>query len=251
MSRTHTGESSLARAIRVLASFGPDETVLSVSAIARRSELHVATASRIVGELVSQGLLERGPNRDVRIGVRLWELASRASPTMTLHQAAMPFLTDIHAVVNHHVQLGVLDGDDVLFIERLSARDPVINYTRIAGRIPLHASSSGQVLLAFGASELQARVLAGSLATYTEHTIANSDDLRRALDDVTRHGYALLRGHIHPDAAGLAVPVSDPLNHVVAALSVIVPNDEHVAGYVPLLLAAARGIRRALTPART
>lgn len=250
MSRTHTGESSLARAIRVLAAFGPDETVLSVSAIARRSELHVATASRIVAELVSHGLLERGPNRDVRIGVRLWELASRASPTLTLHQAAMPFLTDIHAVVNHHVQLGVLDGDDVLFIERLSARDPVINYTRIAGRIPLHASSSGQVLLAFGAAELQARILAGSLTAYTERTITNPDDLRRALDDVARRGYALLRGHIHPDAAGLAVPVFDPLNHVVAALSVIVPNDDHAAGYVPLLLAAARGIRRALTPAR-
>ncbi|OMC39542.1 IclR family transcriptional regulator [Mycolicibacterium fortuitum] len=248
MSRTHTGESSLARAIRVLAAFGPDETALTVSAIARRSDLHIATASRIVGELVSHGLLERGANREIRIGVRLWELAARASPTLTLHQAAMPFMADIHAVVNQHVQLGVLDGDDVLFIERLSARDAVINYSRIAGRLPLHASASGHVLLAYGTAELQDRILAGPLAPYTDQTITRPDVLRRALDDIAGRGYALLRGHIHPAAAGLAVPVSDPMNHVVAALSVIVPNDDHAAGNVPLLLAAARGIRRALKP---
>ena len=55
----------------------------------------------------------------------------------------MPFLEDVHAVVGHHAQLGVLDGDEVLFLERLTARDAVINYSRIAGRLPLHTSSSG------------------------------------------------------------------------------------------------------------
>lgn len=238
----------MARAIRVLAAFGPDETELSVSAIARRSKLHVATASRIVAELVSHGLLERGANREVRVGVRLWELASRASPTLSLHQAAIPYMSDINAVVNHHVQLGVLDGDDVLFLERLSARDAVVNYSRIAGRLPLHASSSGHVLLAFGPTELQARILCGPLIGYTEHTLTRPDDLRVALDAVRRRGYALLSGHIHPEAAGLAVPVFDSLNHPVAALSIVGPNDEHLVGYVPLLLAAARGIRRGLTP---
>jgi DNA-binding IclR family transcriptional regulator len=247
MSRTRTGESSLARAIRVLAAFGPGETELSVSTIARRSQLHVATASRIVAELVSHGLLERGADREVRVGVRLWELASRASPTLSLHQAAIPYMSDIHAVVNHHVQLGVLDGEDVLFVERLSARDAVVNYSRIAGRLPLHASSSGHVLLAFGPAGLQTRILRGPLMAYTDHTITRPDDLRVALDNVRRRGYALLGGHIHTEAAGLAVPIFDPLNQPAAALSIIGPNDDHLTGHVPLLLAAARGIRRGLT----
>ena len=91
----------------------------------------------------------------------MWELASRASPTRSLRDAAMPFLEDLHAVVGHHAELAVLDGGDVLFLERLSARDAVINYSRIAGRLPLHISSSGHVLMAYGPSELLARVLAG------------------------------------------------------------------------------------------
>ncbi|MEV6181959.1 hypothetical protein ACIHAR_01565 [Streptomyces sp. NPDC052016] len=52
---------------------------------------------------------------------------TRASPTLSLRDAAMPFMEGVHDVVGHHVQLGVLDGDDVLFLERLSTPDAVIN----------------------------------------------------------------------------------------------------------------------------
>src|SRR3954471_20962902 len=138
--RTATGESSLARAVRIIAAFTPDDLSLRVSEIARRTDLHVATASRLIAELTAHGLLERGPDREVRVGVRLWELAARASPTLSLRDAALPYLSDVHAVVGQHAQLGLLDGQEVLFIERLSARDAVINYSRIAGRLALHTS---------------------------------------------------------------------------------------------------------------
>ena len=61
-----------------------------------------------------------------------------------------------------------------------------------------------------------------------------------------RQGYALLAGHVHPDATGIAVPVRNGLGEVVAALSVIVPNEGRAVSAVPVLLAAARGIERSL-----
>ena len=61
-----------------------------------------------------------------------------------------------------------------------------------------------------------------------------------------RQGYALLAGHVHDDATGIAVPVRDGLGEVVAALSVIVPNDDRAVSAVPALLAAARGVSRSL-----
>jgi DNA-binding IclR family transcriptional regulator len=148
--KTPHHESVLSRAARILEAFSQDEPALTVSEIARRSGLHVATASRLVAELVAHGFLSRDDDRQVRIGVRLWELVTRASPTLSLRDTAMPFMEGVHDVVGHHVQLGVRDGDDVLFLERLSAPSAVINYTRVAGRLPLHASSSGLVLLAHG-----------------------------------------------------------------------------------------------------
>ncbi|MCW2683416.1 MAG: Transcriptional regulator, IclR family protein [Blastococcus sp.] len=246
MPRVATGESSLARAVRILESFTPDAPELTVTEVARRSGLHLATASRIIGQLVDHGLLSRGPDREVRVGMRMWELASRAAPTRSLRDAAMPYLEDLHAVVGHHAQLAVLDGDDVIFLERLSARDAVINYSRVAGRLPLHISSSGIVLMAYGPPELWNRVLARPLESRTPATITTPDRLRATLEQVRRQGYGLLAGHVHPDATGIAVPIRNGLGELVAALSVIVPNDDRALAAVPALLAAARGIERSL-----
>ena len=246
MPRTATGESSLTRAVRVLDAFTADEPTLSVTEIARRSALHVATASRLVGRLVEEGLLARSPDGGVRVGMRLWELASRAAPTRSLRDAAMPFLEDLHAVVGHHAQLAVRDGDEVIFLERLSARDAVINYTRIAGRLPMHISSSGVVLLASAPPEVRERVLARPLQRWTAGTITSPERLRAVLAEVRQQGYALLPGHVHEDATGVAVPVRDGMGEVVAALSVIVPNDDRAASALAVLQAAARGIGRAL-----
>lgn len=246
MARSGSGESVLTRAVRIFEAFGPDSTALQVTEIARRSGLHVATASRLIAELVAHGLLERGPEREVRIGVRMWELASRASPTLSLREAAMPFLEDLHAVVGHSAQLGVLDGDDVLFVERLTARDAVVNYSRIAGRLPPHITSSGHVLLAYGPPELRARILARPLERYTRNTVTTPDGLLAALAQVRRQGFALLAGHVHEDATGIAVPVRNGLGEVVATMSVVVPNDDRATAQVPALRAAARGVTRVL-----
>jgi len=250
VARTQSGESVLTRAVRIFEAFTPVEPVLSVSEIARRVPLHIATASRLVGELVGHGLLARQPDGRVRIGVRLWELAQRASPTLTLREAAMPFMEDLHGVIGHDVQLGVRDGDHALFVERLTAPGAVINCTRVAGRLPLNASSSGLVLLAHGPRELQHRVLAGPLSGYTSNTITTPDRLRGTLADIRRAGFALCAGHIHEDATGVAVPVRDGGNDVIAALSSVVPNDGNAYLQVPVLMAAARGITRMLVSAR-
>jgi DNA-binding IclR family transcriptional regulator len=245
MARSASGESVLTRAVRIFEAFTPDDTVLSVTQIARRARLHPATASRLVAELEAHGLLAREPDRRVRVGVRMWELALRASPALGLREAAMPLMEDAHAVLGHHVQLGVLDGAEVLFVERLSAPGAVINYTRIAGRLPLHVSSSGHVLLAFGPRDLQERILAGPLVRYTAHTLTDPAALRAALAEVRRHGFACLPGHVHEDALGIAVPVRDGNGAVIAALAAIVSVDTPRQAVTGVLATAARGVTRA------
>ncbi|MGW1818005.1 IclR family transcriptional regulator [Streptomyces sp. NPDC002125] len=239
-------ESVLSRAARILEAFSQDEPALTVSEIARRTGLHVATASRLVAELVAHGFLSRDEDRGVRIGVRLWELVTRASPTLSLRDSAMPFMEGVHDIVGHHVQLSVLDGDDVLFLERLSAPDAVINYTRIAGRLPLHASSSGLVLLAHGSAGLKERVLAGPLSSYTPATPATPARLRAELAEVRQRGYAYCPGYVHAEALGIAAPVRGADGTLVAALSVIVPDGAGAQALVPIVRTAARGISRAL-----
>ena len=246
MPRVATGESVLSRAVRIFEAFTSAQPSLTVTEIARRSGLHVATASRLVTELVEHGLLARQPDGRVRVGMRMWELAHRASPTLSLREAAMPFLEDLHAVVGHHVQLGLLDGAEALFVERLSAPGAVVNYTRIAGRLPAHASSSGLVLLAHESSSVQNAVLAGPLERLTPETVTDPAALRAMLAGIRRDGHVVTNGHIHPEATGVAVPIRDGKGVAVAALSVIVPNDGRAFTLIPVLQAAARGISRGL-----
>ena len=220
--------------------------MLTVSQLAARTGLHVATTSRLVEQLVGEGMLARDAARRVRIGVRLWELGARAAPTRGLREAALPFLEDLHAVVGHHAQLAILDGIEVLFVERLSSPGAVINYSRVAGRLPAHASSSGLVLLAAAPADVLERVLAGPLRPYTDQTITDARQLRRVLADVRREGYAYNPGHVHPEATGVAVPVRDASGSVIAAVSVIVPNSPSARSTIPVLQTTARGISRAL-----
>lgn len=249
MPRTSTGESVLARGIRIIEAFDATHASLGVSEISERAGLHVATASRLVEELVRHGWLARDTDRRVRLGIRLWEVVMRAAPTLGLREAALPVMEDLRKVMGHHVQLAALDGEDVLFLERIEAPGAVVNYSRTAGRLPAHASSSGLVLLAYAAPEVQERALAGRLERFTAATITDPAALRRALADVRRQGYALLRGHVHEDAAGIAVPLRDPEGSVIAALSLIVPNDDVALARVPILQTAALAIGRSMATA--
>jgi DNA-binding IclR family transcriptional regulator len=221
-----------------------------VSDISRVTGLHLATTSRIVAQMVDLGLLERLPDRRVRVGMRLWELALRASPNRTLRDAALPVMEVLHATVQHDTQLVVLDGTDVVFVERLRAPGAAINFSRVAGRLPAHVSSSGLVLLANAPPNVLDQMLARPLEAMTEHTVTDPGDLRRLVTHVRAQKFAICRGFVHPDACGLAAPVRDHRDRVVAALSVIVPNDVHARDHLPGLLAAARAVSGSLAATR-
>ncbi|WP_019925076.1 IclR family transcriptional regulator [Nocardia sp. BMG111209] len=240
------GESVLSRVLRILELFDADSPEMTVSELARRSGLPLPTVSRLAAEMVAEGLLQRDQRRRLRTGVRLWELASRAATTVGLRQAAMPFMEDLHAVVGHHVQLSVLHGREVLVVERLSAPGGVFNISRIAGRLPAHVSSGGLVLLAHAPAEMQEQALAGPLRRYTAHTVSDPHTLRRMLSEIRRTGIVMCPGYIDERTTGIATPLRGRDGRVIAALSVIVPNDDEARTAIPALLAAARGISRVL-----
>ncbi|AMB58061.1 IclR family transcriptional regulator [Microterricola viridarii] len=221
MPNSPSGDSSTDRLIRVLESFTSTRTAQTAAEIGRRAGLPASSAHRIVGELVATGLLERDDDRRVRIGMRLWELATRSSRALRLRQAALGPMERVQRRVREHTQLAILEQDEALFVEQLSDPDSGSNATRVAGRLPLHASSSGLVLLAFGDRALQERVLAGPLSALTGETLVDQAALRRKLAEVRALGHALAPGFVDADATGLAVPVRDETGAVAAALSVV------------------------------
>ena len=247
MANSPSGESVLRRFVRIISAFDSTHTSMSVASVVRRSRLPVTTVYRLVDELLAERLLERDGNGNVRIGIRLWELASRSSPMLGLRESALPFMEDVQSVIQHHTTLGILDGSDVLYVERLNSASSAVDITTTAGRLPIHATSSGLVLLAHSTPAYQELVLSRSLTAYTDATVTDPRRLRLLLADVRREGFSAVPGIIVRESTGIAVPIFGPGNLVVAALSVIVPrSEENSPAWIPVLRSAARGISRAL-----
>ena len=240
-------ESVTSRLLRVLDAFSAEHPELSLSDIARRADLPLTTAHRLVGELLAWGALERDSRGRYRVGLRLWEVAALAPRGLGLREIAMPFLEDLYEATHENVQLAVLDGTDVVFLERISGRSAVRVLTRVGGRWPAHATGVGLVLLAYAPVETQERYLAGPLAAFTGKTITDPARLRRELAEVRRQGFAVSDGQVTLDALSVAAPVRAADHQVVAALSIVVPMGTTApATLAPAVRTAALGISRAL-----
>jgi len=246
MANSPTGDSVADRLIRVLATFTPTRTVQTASEIGRRAQLPRSTAHRFIGELVTAGLLERDEDKRIRVGMRLWELATRSSQALRLRQAAMPSMERVQQRIKEHTQLAIEEQGTALFLERLSAPDSGANVTRVAGRLPLHASSSGLVLLAFGDRDLQESILAAPLPAISAETITDPAVLRRKLAEVRQLGHAVAPGYVEGVSTGVAVPIRDETGTVIAALSMVLRREMPVDDALVELHRAAKEIEGAL-----
>ncbi len=235
------------RVLAVLSAFGPAHPALTLSEISRRSGLTLTTTHRLVGELRQWGGLERGPDGRYAIGLRLLELGALAPHGLQLRELALPYLDDLHQATRANVHLAVRDGSDGVYVEALRARGAVKLMSRIGGRWPLHATGTGQVLLAFTERGAQDQLLKAPLKRFTPDTITDVAVLRRVLADVRRTGVAIAENQLTPDALAVAVPVRGQRDEVVAALGVTVQRGTVQShALVPALAATARGISRAL-----
>jgi len=250
--RSRVDERSVtARGFAVLDAFTTAAPTLSLSEIARRAGLPLTTAHRLVAELRAAGALERDVDGTYRIGLRLWEIGSLAPRGVPLREAALPFLEDLYEVTHENAQLGVREGHDVVYIERIAGRRAVGVLTRVGGRFPLHASGVGLVLLAHAPERVQREVLDGPLQRFTEHTVTDPARLERILAQVRRDGVATSDRQVTDDALSVAAPVTDSSGEVIAALSVVAKAGDGVAARLaPVVRAAALGTSRVLSARR-
>jgi DNA-binding IclR family transcriptional regulator len=230
-------------AILTAFSTGRDYTL---SELAAQTDLAVSTVHRLLTDLVRTSLLERPDGTAYRAGPALRSLPVEPRPPTRRGRA--PFVVeDLAASLRTTARLGVVEGLDVAYIEKKAGPEPGTLFPNPA-RLPLHATALGKVLLAFGPRRL-VRVVSGDLTRYTPRTLACPRELECALQWIRLHGYGLADSELQPGTA-MAVPVLDERGRAVAALEVDLgaPVPPAVALSLPVLLTAARCLRRELAP---
>ena len=233
------------RIFAILAAFVPGEARLTLTEISRRTGLPLTTAHRLVHELVRCGGLEREEGGTYRVGVRLWEIGSLAPVRGGLRELAMPFMEDLYEATHENIQLAVLADREAMILEKISGRHSVRIVTRVGGRLPLHATGVGKVLLAHAPRALVAAVLGGPLERLASRTIVDPEALAADLDETLARGYSMTSDEMTDGAMSVGAPVFGPEQRVVAALSVVV--DSRIGDpqrLAPPVRTAARGLSR-------
>ncbi|EOM77707.1 IclR family transcriptional regulator [Rhodococcus rhodnii] len=232
----------LGKAVAILRAFQPDDRILPLSELVRRTGLHKATAHRLAGALVENRLLDRADG-GYRLARGLFELGMLASVERSLLELAMPFLQDLYERTHETVHLGVREGRDVVYVAKIGGHRQAESPSRTGGRIPLHCSAIGKALLAHSDPETRHAVLSGPLVRRTPHTIIAPGLLQRHLDGIVESGVAFEREESAPGIACCAVPVFGGDGEPLAAISVTGPTSRfRPEKAVAIVRAAAQGV---------
>lgn len=241
-----SGRSVTSRALQVLECFDVDHTRLSLSDIARRSGLPLATAHRLVGELQCWRALTRADDGMYEIGSRLWNLGLLSPMHAELREAAAPFLIDVYERAKDNVHLAVRDGLTALYVEKVAGRRSVQLLSRNGTRLPLHTTGVGKALLAHAPDSVLRRVQE-DLTRHTPFTVTDPERLAVELAETRRRGYATTVDEMTVGASSIAVPVHAADGSVVASIGIVTSADHRgLPKYAPLLRAAAGGLARRL-----
>lgn len=200
----------------VLDSFeGPGR--MTLAEIVRRTGLPRSSAHRMLEQLVELRWLRR-EGRDYALGVRLVELGSLALHQDRIHRGAIPLLRELHRATGLVVHLAVLDGSDVVYLEKIGDQLGTVIPTRVGGRQPAHCTAIGKALLAYNES-----VEVDLTARKTRFSITTASQLSAELAKVREHGVATEREESLAGFGCVAAPIG-PAGRAVAAVSLCGPT---------------------------
>ena len=246
------GQGSVRNAARLLQAFGSADQELGIAELSRRVGIGKSTVHRTVTALVAERLLERGntPGR-YRLGLALYELGTRVSEHVDLHQAALPVLTTLRHNTGEMVHVAVLDGLEVVYVERLESHHLLPIFRTVGHRLPAHWTSSGKVMLAaLPRAELERRLESWTPVAHTPRTITHRGRLLAELDRVAAQGWAHNREEGHTGVVSIGAPVRGPDGQVMAGLSVVASSSRMTPPVMrrlaPQVIAAAGLIARRL-----
>lgn len=249
--RPPQGDAVIARAFQILRCFDARRSRMTVGQMSRHSGIPSSSAQRLANQLVEAGALERDDDGRYHVGLRLYEVATLTPLDLGLRRRALPYMGELASATHQHVLLAVLDGAEAVLVERISPQTaPKVLY-RVGGRLPLHATAAGLVLLAHAPAVVQDEYLRWPLAREPEQTVVAPDELRRVLAAVRGEHVATLRREVGRLFTAVAAPVTDTSGAVVAAVSVVSGEaEENGCALVAAVRACALSISRVLHGAR-
>jgi len=237
------------RLLLILDAVAEQRGEVGLSQLAVLTGIAKPTVYRLASELVGQGMLRRG-QYGYGLGFHLFELGQQVPISRRLRDTALPLMSDLLEATHEIVQLAVLDGYEVVYLEKLTARQSIKAPSVVGSRLPAYSSGLGKAILAFSDEDKIETVLAAPMPKVTAATITVPARFRRELENIRQYGIAYDRGEGTPGIVCVAAPILSYDGHAVAAISITGPAQRlRVARFEAAVRTAALTISRLLNTA--
>ena len=222
---------SVRRAVRILEAFreGPS---LTVTEIARALKLPKSSVYELVCTLAAEGLVKREDSSGrYRLGLRLVELARAANHDLEVRQVARPLMEKLRDEFNETVQLTVLEGGEILYVDGCESSRQLRTFFQSGDRAPLHCTALGKAILAnLPPGEKERYLRRKGLRAFTPGTLTDPAALRRELDRTAARGYSVDDMEHEEDVRCVGAPIRDREGRTIASISASGPAQRLAPG---------------------
>lgn len=224
------------------------EEAMALKDISEQAGLHPSTTHRILNDLTVGRFVDRPEAGTYRLGMRLLELGNLVKARLSVRDAALQPMRELHRLTQQPVNLSVRQGDEIVYVERaLSERSGMQVVRAIGGRAPLHLTSTGKLFLATeDLQRVRAYATRTGLPGHTRNSITQLPQLERELVKTRHAGVAYDNEELELGVRCMAAGIRDDQGHLVAGLSISAPADRLDDDWLPKLQQTARQISAAL-----
>ncbi len=224
------------------------EEPVSLKEISEKSGLHPSTAHRILNDLAVGRFVDRPMAGSYRLGMRLLELGNLVKARLSVRDAALIPMRELHRLIQQPVNLSMRQGDEIVYVERAYSERSGMQVVRaIGGRAPLHLTSTGKLFLAFDDPQrLRAYATRTGLPGHTHNSITQLPVLERELAKARQYGMARDNEELELGVRCMAAGIYDDQNKLVAGLSISAPADRLDESWLAKLQSTAQEISSAL-----
>lgn len=235
--------SSVTNAARILKQFSAQNREYGVSELARTLDLSKSTAHRLLSTLTAENLLTQDEyTGKYRLGLAMYDLGAAVGSRLDLHESVIPPMEVLRNRTGETVHVAVLDGREVVYVERLDSPHGLRLFLEVGRRNAAHSTGTGKCLLAFlPDSELDALLDGWKLEKKTGETITSLTKLKADLKEIRKLGYAVNRSESEAGVLSIAAPIRGPGGRVIASLSAAGP----VERIDPNFLKVSQAVREA------
>jgi DNA-binding IclR family transcriptional regulator len=241
---------TLVKGLQLLELLARSDGPLGVSEIAGQLNMGKSNVHRLLHALVDLRYVHQDDIRGAYwASLKAWEVGHAVLARLDVRNVAAPAMERLLASTRETIHLSVVDGNEVVYIQKLDSPEPVRAYSQVGGRAPAHCVATGKAILAWQ-SERRIREAADGLTRYTERTIVDAATFVRELARVRHNGYAINRGEWREGVSGVAAPIRNVSGDVVAAIGISGPSTRlstvQSRQKAPEVVAAANAISDAL-----